>query len=489
MSLSKQQFLRNSAWTFAELTLYPVLMLLATPVFISKLGIEQYGLWMLVATITLGINVLNIGVGETTIRLISQYRAEGSLEKIREVFRYNFSLAIFLCCSALLVGVVFYLTNFIGLFYNATDYGFANRILLMASISAGLKFIEIAVLSVFKAFERFDLNSRLNILSKNTVVLASLFLVVMGKGLEFILMCTLAINLLNLVVQLLVLSNFNEKVFCWPTLGFFKHRSEYSTYNFWYWLQASIALLGFLTDKLAVAWFTDMKTMGYYSIASMIGTNIHNFFLAFGGFIFPRVSFKMANKRDLAPLYFVARGLIALPGWLIIGFLVLGGDFIFRLWLGQETYTNSIFYIKLYLVFEAGMLLIIVPFHFINGTKQIQLNSLFEVVIRSSHFILMLGGYYLAGVSGILYGLICSTAINIPFQYLVFHKKIITSVNGQQYLVIILPVLLMLGAVVSENLVFKGGLVLALLFCAKIIYFDPALKHIKEMAGAQKLAG
>lgn len=33
MSLTKEQFAKNSLWTFVELSLYPVLMIIATPVF------------------------------------------------------------------------------------------------------------------------------------------------------------------------------------------------------------------------------------------------------------------------------------------------------------------------------------------------------------------------------------------------------------------------------------------------------------------------
>ena len=170
MSISKEQFFKNSAWTFLELTLFPILMIIATPVFIKNLGIEQYGLWMLVTTITLGINVLNVGVGDTNIRLISKYRAEGNLNLIRKVYQHNFSLSLFLCLIALLVGALFYFTNFISLFYKTSDYHFANSILFLACFSTGIKFVEISILSVFKAFERFDLNSKLVIVYKNSCV-------------------------------------------------------------------------------------------------------------------------------------------------------------------------------------------------------------------------------------------------------------------------------------------------------------------------------
>ena len=479
MSLSKEQFIKNSIWTFLELTLYPVLMIVATPVFIKKLGIEQYGLWMLVSTITIGINALNIGVGDTNIRLIAKYRAEDDFGKIKKVFNHNFSLSLFLCSLAFLVGVVFYYSGFIYFFYKGPNYDFANAALLLACFASGIKLIEIAFLSVFKAFERFDLNSKLVLLSKNSSLVLNIILVLLNYDLIVIFKVTVLSNLVNIVLQLFVLNRYKPKLVSPPTFIFFREKLDFLNYNFWYWLQSVVALLGFMADKLVVAYFTDVKTMGYYSIGSLVGTQIHNFFLSFGAFIFPRVSFKLASNASIERLYFVTRGVIALLGWCIIGTLILFGDVIFRWWLGVETYSHSIWFIKLYLVFEAGMLLIIVPFHFINGTRFIRLNSVFELVIRTSHFLFMLAGFYLFDVNGILYGLILSTCLNIPFQYFHFHQKVIKTVSGFNFFWIMVPVYFLLGLIIFDNVFFKLSLLLCLLFAVKLIYFDPARKYTK----------
>ena len=472
MTLTKKQFLKNSLWTFLELSLYPILLVIASPIFIAKLGIEQYGLWMLVMTVTQLVNLLNIGVGDANIRLISHYRAQNEPALIKKVFRYNFSLSILLFIGSALVGYIFSAFNFISFFYKSDNYEFANSILLLASLSWGAKFIEASILAVIKAFERFDINSKLILFSKNSVVLCNLLMVLFGQSLIHTLMLSLFLIIINVCIQLIVLHIFDKNIVSWPQFIFVRNKEKVVNYNFWYWMQSSIALIGFLTDKLAVAWLTDVKTLGYYYIASMIGTNIHNVFLTFGGFIFPRVSFKLSNRSSLEPLYFVSRSLIALPGWLLIICLMLFGDPIFNLWLGNETYLNSIFYIKLYLVFEAGMLLIITPFHFINGSDKLKLNSVFEIVIRLSHFLAMMLGYRLAVVNGIVYGLISSTLINVPFQYYLFNKRIIGNQSNFQFIMVVLPILLLLALILATNIFIKMAIVLAFVFACKFIYFD-----------------
>jgi hypothetical protein len=118
-----------------------------------------------------------------------------------------------------------------------------------------------------------------------------------------------------------------------------------------------------------------------------------------------------------------------------------------------------------------------VPFYFINGTALVRLNSGFESIIRSSHFIAMLAGYYLAGVNGILYGLIFSTFLNIPFQYYFFHKKVLQKGFGLQFVWVLLPVCFLYGLMSSVNVYFQLSLVFCFLLSCKLIYFDRAKQY------------
>jgi O-antigen/teichoic acid export membrane protein len=341
----------------------------------------------------------------------------------------------------------------------------------------GLRFVEIALLSVFKAFERFDVYSRMTMISKNSVMLMSLLLVINGHGLLTIFVATVLVNLFNIIIQLIALHSRTPGILSFPSLVFLREKVDHLNHHLWYWLQSAIALMGFLADKFIVALIADVATLGYYSIATMIGSQIHNFFLSFGSFAFPRVSYRLAAKSSIAPLYFIARSLVAIPGWIIIAALLLFGDFVFKAWLGPTTYEHSIFFIKMYLVFEAAMLLIIVPYYFINGSRMVRLNSAFEAFIRTSHILAMVVGYYLSGVDGILYGLIISTFLNIPFQYYFFHKKVLHDDFKMEHIWILVPVFFMLGIVLTGGAVMHLALIAGLIISCKLIYFDPTRLH------------
>lgn len=474
--------MKNAFWTLVEYALYPLLMIGATPLFIGRLGIEQYGVWMLVNTITLSIHALNIGVGDSNIRLISRLRAVSDFISIKRVFNYNFSLSLLLCAAAAATGVILCQTGFISIFYREGNTDVAGRLLFFGCAAAGVKFVEIAIVSVFKAFERFDISSRLVILSKNSVMAVNVALVLAGYGLEAIFLSTIVTGTVNVIIQLIALQKFRNDILWWPRFSFRGEHRTHFAYNFWYWVQSVIALGGFLADKLLIALFTDVKTLGYYSVASLIGSQIHNLFLAFGSFMFPRVSFRLATNNGVGPLYYAARSFIALPGWVIIGGLLAFGNPLFSLWLGPETFSHAIVFIRLYLVFEAAMLLIIIPFYFINGTAMVKLNTLFEAVIRSSHLVAMFIGYRAGGVNGILYALIVATLLNIPFQYHFFHKKILGADPDIQSVLVMAPVICMFGFVMSGHIFVQAAMLVLFILALKYIYYDPARHHARSIS-------
>lgn len=399
------------------------MMIVATPVFIKHLGYEQYGVWMMVSTINQFMYVLNFGLGDSTIKTIASNRALGDAALIAPGVNRNWSQALGICLLSVILGM--------GISYSgAVEYWFhipahlmesTRLVLILAFASTGIKFCEMILLSILKGYERFDISARLSLVSKNSVVIASICLAALGYPLYVIFWSTVIINALNILVQLLVIKTQ------FPFLNFMPHWSNTKTAvrkdQFWYWLQSVIGLLGFLSDRVVVGYFTDLKTLGLYSLASLIGSQIHNALTSLGGFMFPKVAYEQSLQKDTLQLYYNSRFAINALGWLIILVLLVSGDLVFRLWLGEEKFTGSIGYIKQYLVYIAFLLLTIIPYQFINASHQPFYNSLFEGILRTVHVIAMSLGVYYFGISGLLWGLICSTGFVMIFQYYYFHRQ------------------------------------------------------------------
>ena len=68
--------------------------------------------------------------------------------------------------------------------------------------------MELVLLSVFKGFERFDYSARLSLISRNSMILISIILVIMGCELVNVFLGIVIINLCNVLLQLATVKKF-----------------------------------------------------------------------------------------------------------------------------------------------------------------------------------------------------------------------------------------------------------------------------------------
>lgn len=484
INLINSQLKKNTFWSILDLGIYPAMMVIATPVFIHYLGFEQYGIWMMVSTINQFIYVLNFGLGNTTIKIISGNRALGNESLIRTVVNKNWSQAILICMlSSILGGIV----SFSGIL----EYWFHIPLTLVSStrvvacfafISSGIKFCELVLLSIFKGYERFDIAAQLSLLSRNSVVIINVVLVVLGYSLSIIFFSTVVINLLHIVLQVVILKKHFSILRFIPRFQI--HLRFSNKEQFWYWLQSVIGLLGFLSDKIAVGYLSDLKTLGVYSLASLIGNQIYNALTAIGTFLFPKVAYEQSLNNATLHIYYNFRLYIAILGWAIIFILLLSGDLIFKLWLGPDKFASSILYINMYLVYIAVMLLNIIPYQFINGSDQLFYNSIFEGVLRTTHVIAMMICFYFFGVKGLLWGLIGSTFLILAIQYYYFHKKFFEIHSVLSGLTVVLPSLSFIPFIAGSSLWLKAAGCVFLPISFYFFYYKPSLTPIGDKSNS-----
>src|SRR5262245_46651094 len=81
----KRIIARNSAWTAAGLVCATVTGFLSTPFVIHHLGKTTYGLWILVASLTSYLNLIDLGLRASITRYVSFHRARGEQDKVNSI--------------------------------------------------------------------------------------------------------------------------------------------------------------------------------------------------------------------------------------------------------------------------------------------------------------------------------------------------------------------------------------------------------------------
>ena len=100
------RFRRNVAVNYANRAVSALVALAVTPVLAHGLGKEQYGIWILATSLSLYVDVLDVGVSAATVRYVAEYHALENLDRIRRAISTAFIVLIPAGLLALGIGVV-----------------------------------------------------------------------------------------------------------------------------------------------------------------------------------------------------------------------------------------------------------------------------------------------------------------------------------------------------------------------------------------------
>lgn len=433
------QNIKNSISNVIDAIFLPLAALLVTPLFIHKLGIGEYGLWMFINTLIASVSILNIGGANVVIKYISAYRKEKNSEKIKQIFSTIFSLQIFigLVILALAISVAKIIAT-IDLFdTNIEDKElFGNLILLSCGILI-IKMSEQVITGFLKGYERYDISTMFSIFSKLILLLTQVCTVILGGDLRAILLNSLIILFVNLGIQMLGLKHFQHG------LCYFKNFKisilvEILSFSWWIWLLSSTMIIVSQLDRWVISFLGGLEVLGYYSIAYMILNNIHMILSSSVAWVFPKVS-KQGIDRITSKLFFKGHSFIVIASTLVSVTLIAFQD-IFLIWLGSSTYNESISIIQTMLVITPIYSLSILSFYYINGVGYVKYNFYNSLVTGILRGLLMFSLFRYFGAVGIIYAIgLSSLIMSVHYVWIIKHKISIPKINLTFFL---LPVLL-----------------------------------------------
>lgn len=466
--------MKNSAWSVLEVLVYPATLLIATPFFINRLGADYYGVWMLVNSIIASIGVLNIGLGDATIKFVSKYRALGQVEEIRRVVQTNYSVYLGLALLVIILGSTYaYLFDYF-VWFEMTDTfrELATYVIPLGSATLGLRFLEQIFLSVFRGFERYDKAARLSIISKLAVLSVQVVIVLQGMSLIEVFAGTACVSLLMVFVEAILVSRFQSFPLFRPR--FYRDTfKEVFGFGLWSWLQSIFVIIAAQVDKFMVVALADVQTLSYYSLGYMVYAQLHAVFAAGCSWLFPLISGKLEKQEAVSHIYHRARLGLLVIALSVLLVLFLLKDLIFPTWLGDETYALAGPFILGFVAYEALIVMSIVPYYFLNGAGQARLNTFLEMGLKTLNVVGMVVCCYFWGVMGLIYGLMASLLIFLPVQNYVIDRIIFKQRANWRIIGSVIPSALMLCIFLLDLHPIKYlGILLVGLFI-KLAYLDP----------------
>ncbi|HEY0274391.1 MAG TPA: hypothetical protein VGC22_14455, partial [Chitinophaga sp.] len=357
----------NSCWNIADIFLYPLLFFTSTTFFIRHLGQEQFGIWMLINTIIVSMQVFNFGIGGMVLKNVALYAGKGQeAGKIRVM---NNALSI---TTVLFVFCV--LLSLLGYFLVAHRYLFditapyrqvCARSCALAGWIVGIKFFEQVFTNYFKALEQYRVAALLGSGNRLCGLLLNMALLQAARlNITQLLLVIIAVN------GLFILFAFVRMRQSLPGYrGTFNLRIPRQEISFavFTWLQSLAVILTFQSDRYLVVTYFGLTVLSYYALIATMFNHLHMGLGAILHWISPKFTKLYAQERDSVTLYVAARNLVTSCAILALLALYLVFPYLFRLILGPAVAAAVDQYTRYFIAFESFFALSIVPTYYFNA--------------------------------------------------------------------------------------------------------------------------
>lgn len=322
-----------------------------TPWMIRQIGQGEYGLFTL-ANSLISLFMIDFGLSAATSKYVSEYHVKNEEEKVNIFLGAIYKLYLFVDIIILLtLVVIFFFIDKIYVNLSVSELIQFKVVYCIAALYSIISFPFITMNGILTAYEKFVQLKMADVLYRVLVILFMVIALMNGKGLYALVTVNAIVGLLVIIYKLVIIKKAT------PVKVNLKHTEKgiyKEVFGFSFWTTvASLAqrlvfnitpsILGMVSSASEIAVFGIVTTIESYSFTI---TN------AINGMFMPKISkiYAEDNRDDgiMNLMLKVGRFQYALNGILVVGFLVLGKNFI-SLWMGED-YINAYYGIVLVLI-------------------------------------------------------------------------------------------------------------------------------------------
>ena len=337
---------KNSIYGVTNALVFPILMLLATPVLLNSLGIEGYATWILINSVVASLAVVNFGGGDIIIKFISSGRGGGDKNSSKEVFSTVFVFQLFV------MSVIYVLFLIITPF--TVQYIASNNLLIFVNILYFaipvffIKQLEDLLYSFLSGYEQFGHGTAISSISNILFISTQIVIAVLTQSVEDVFFGALIVSTLLFLPQFIYVKKMHKDNISFNGANINTAKSLLS-FGGWNWMSSLASIPKGHSDKWLVSGLLGLKTFGIYSIGVLVFNQLHTIIGSSIWWIFPGISREQSNKKYLVKKYWKLSFYVGAIS-LFSSVVLMNFDFLFELWLGQEFYQSSQYYINTFLL-------------------------------------------------------------------------------------------------------------------------------------------
>lgn len=323
--------LTNAGWNSLFTLWSGIISFLLTPLLIHYLGVEHYGILLLIWSITGILGIMSLGFGEATLRYVAFHYGDRNLSGVNRVFGSTLSFYMVICIlvSAVLLmatpGVVSFLK------VSEHDERLMGSLLRITALAFSLGMITRVFGTIPMALQRYDLSSKINIGQSCVRAGGYAALLFANFGILHLVLWDVVSSLGTLCVQVAVIRNLSPEVRLIPSFSF-RGLREILGYSFFSLLTFVFYTVFRESGKLLLGRYMGFSPIAYYGTPDNVSQRMHMLVVSSTETLLPRFSANR-DEKEAHVMYLIGTwAALSVSIMLFVPIIVLLPDFL-RLWI------------------------------------------------------------------------------------------------------------------------------------------------------------
>lgn len=384
---------KSSIYALLGFAIPTLLVLISQPILLSKLGLEAYGIFTLIASLTGSFAFLDMGLSAATLKCVAEDIGHRKLESLSEILSGS---VIFYGGLGLVLFIGFWISSSWitqKLITDAAYYQETVSAIRLSAIQLALVFLMNVFLSLLKGMHRFDLSTlsitAFSLISNGSIIIAVLKynpniaeLAAINVGVTFFALICAA----SLSIYLCISADLRVRVVV-PTIAVYR---RLFVFGFPLTVTMIINILNSHVRLILLGAVLGPQSVAVFNLGTFPAAKANSATMALSEPLFPKVAAASSSDKTYLGMLYKKYLLVVLSiSAILLAPFILFPDFIYSLWLNHEVPPNvteiaAIFSVALFVNAASQP-----AQQFVNGMGQQKVNTLYAAINATTAYTIL----------------------------------------------------------------------------------------------------
>ncbi|VVB89300.1 Polysaccharide biosynthesis protein [uncultured archaeon] len=349
---TSKKIIRNTAYNYVGFLILVSIQFFSTPYIVRALGKDAYGVYALISVFIGYVGLLELGIGASIIKYVSEYYVENRYDKINHLVSTAFVLFLglgFVGALIILVFREFFATSLFKVPSYLTDD--TIFVFTVAGIAFFFTFIFGVFINVLVGLQRMDITNKISTLFGVLNIAGIVALLWSGYGLKEIVILSSANGIIGVLISAYISKRILRELSLIPRFFDRSYVKDIMQFSFYIFITKVTVLIYQNFGKLILGILLPIKYVTIYTIGAMLSGFIYRLSGLAVAPVMPASSELIAKKdtESIKELFLRGTKYVTIINIPAIVFLGIFAEEIIRFWMG-EGFEESVLIFRILLI-------------------------------------------------------------------------------------------------------------------------------------------